>query len=487
MLQKNYLIILFLIINYFTGNSYSQQMFRVDSAHTGYYSTEDIRNPILKWKFETEGKIRSTGVIKKNVLFIGSNDKNFYAINIYDGSLKWVYNTDGIVSSSPAIKDDIVYFYSKDGYFYALNTETGDKMWSVVIEETPTNRDQWDYFLSSPVISNNSIFIGCDNGTLYSINMNEKKIEWKFETDNKIIASPAVDSNNVYFGSFDGYFYVIDRKDGSLVWNYDTESNEWSPKGEVQSSASITDQYVIFATRGEYLYVMNKFTGELLWKYRETNSWFVGSPSVRNDKIYIGDSDGHKFHVFELETGEKLWEINTNHNIFSSPAITDSTVYFGTGDSYNESYKGSLYSVNRISGKINWIYNAGSHIWSSPVLAENIIIFGCDDGFVYALENDETTGIKNDKIKSSFRLYQNYPNPFNPATTISYGVPFTSKITIVIYDVLGRQIKRLVDNETKGMGKYSVRFNAESLPSGIYFYRLTSNSYHESRKMILLK
>jgi agmatine deiminase len=85
-----------------------------------------------------------------------------------------------------------------------------------------------------------------------------------------------------------------------------------------------------------------------------------------------------------------------------------------------------------------------------------------------------------------FSLEQNYPNPFNPTTTISWRTPVSSWQTLKVYDVLGREVATLV-NEFKPVGKYKVEFNANGLPSGIYFYKLETNLHTASRKMILMK
>jgi hypothetical protein len=86
---------------------------------------------------------------------------------------------------------------------------------------------------------------------------------------------------------------------------------------------------------------------------------------------------------------------------------------------------------------------------------------------------------------------QNYPNPFNSSTTITYEMPQSGLISIKVYDILGREVATLV-NEEKSAGSYEVQFNTYSgnvrnLTSGIYFYRLTAGNYTETKKMILLK
>lgn len=85
-----------------------------------------------------------------------------------------------------------------------------------------------------------------------------------------------------------------------------------------------------------------------------------------------------------------------------------------------------------------------------------------------------------------YSLAQNYPNPFNPATKIEYGVAQAGYVTLKIFDILGKEVETLV-NENKQPGAYRVSFDASSLPSGVYIYRLNAGPYTESRKMLLLK
>jgi len=87
---------------------------------------------------------------------------------------------------------------------------------------------------------------------------------------------------------------------------------------------------------------------------------------------------------------------------------------------------------------------------------------------------------------SEFVLYQNYPNPFNPLTTIRYEIPQTGFVTIRVYDILGREVAALV-NEEKPAGSYEVIFNASQLSSGVYFYRIKTEEFVQTKKLILMK
>jgi hypothetical protein len=100
---------------------------------------------------------------------------------------------------------------------------------------------------------------------------------------------------------------------------------------------------------------------------------------------------------------------------------------------------------------------------------------------------DIVTGVENDKsIVNEFNLEQNYPNPFNPTTLISWQSPIGSHQTLKVYDLLGNQVAVLVD-EFKPAGSYEVEFSADGSTSGIYFYKLTSGNFSETKKMLLMK
>ena len=89
-------------------------------------------------------------------------------------------------------------------------------------------------------------------------------------------------------------------------------------------------------------------------------------------------------------------------------------------------------------------------------------------------------------IPVTFILYQNYPNPFNPGTTIKYTIPAEGNVSIKIYDMVGKEVATIL-NEYKPAGTYTIKYNPKSLSSGVYFYRITSGSLTQTKKMIILK
>ena len=97
------------------------------------------------------------------------------------------------------------------------------------------------------------------------------------------------------------------------------------------------------------------------------------------------------------------------------------------------------------------------------------------------------TGIEQFEGKvSSYSLSNNYPNPFNPSTKISYTIPKRSNVNIKVFNLLGSEVAELVNGEMAA-GSYDIEFNASTLPSGVYFYRIQAGNFIDTKKMILLK
>jgi len=100
--------------------------------------------------------------------------------------------------------------------------------------------------------------------------------------------------------------------------------------------------------------------------------------------------------------------------------------------------------------------------------------------------SDITNGVGEAVIPTEFALYQNYPNPFNPATEIAFSLSVKVRATLRIYDMLGREIATLIDEE-KNPGRYSIRWDAGRYASGVYFYRLIAGDFVQTRKLSLIK
>ena len=141
-------------------------------------------------------------------------------------------------------------------------------------------------------------------------------------------------------------------------------------------------------------------------------------------------------------------------------------------------------------------YNALSNFTSASVAGEWILTItdykSGDDGILQdwglLISESSIVGVEEENgiIPNSISLYQNYPNPFNPSTTIKWQQPEAGIVTLKIYDVLGREVATLI-NEELTAGNHETVFDASQLSSGIYFYQLKAGSFVQTKKMILIK
>ena len=101
---------------------------------------------------------------------------------------------------------------------------------------------------------------------------------------------------------------------------------------------------------------------------------------------------------------------------------------------------------------------------------------------------DTQTGIDDDLIETAadFAISQNYPNPFNASTTIKYSLATPSNVAVEIFDLLGRKVT-IFDEGQKSAGEHKLTWNAENQPSGVYFYKIQTEDYTETKRMMLLK
>jgi outer membrane protein assembly factor BamB len=395
----------------------------------------------LQWKFKTRGKIFSSPAISDGIAFVGSEDKNLYAIDTKSGKQKWKFSTAGAVHSSPAVFNNIVYFGSYDGFYYAVEARSGKLVWKFRTEGEkkvgaaglwtmrPADQymeDLYDFFLSSPVIENEesvpTVYFGSSDGNLYSLNAADGRLKWKFATGGIIHTSPAVSNGKVYVGSWDTYFYAVDSHTGKLVWKFKTgEQPVYHVLEGIQSSPALADNKVYFGARDGYFYALDELTGMLKWKYDAGNSWVLTTPAIKDNTVYIGTSDTYLFLALDAATGKEKVRFQTRGYIYSSPSIAGSTAYFGdfTGVFYaiNLASEGrsvdsfatqaskrnagkilrqgkldfgymvanrdpALYITNRIV--MDKFYEMGS-IVSTPAIREGVVYFGSADGYLYAL------------------------------------------------------------------------------------------------------
>jgi len=168
-----------------------------------------------------------------------------------------------------------------------------------------------------------------------------------------------------------------------------------------------------------------------------------------------------------------------------------STWYFSTTSSqYTPIFKSTNNGVNWNAMYIN---NNGDQIDATGFKRNGNRVWGYAstiNGKIFLLAQDSVSTVSINKVENTtpdkFSLSQNYPNPFNPTTNIKYQVPKNSFVILKVFDLLGKEVAVLV-NERQTPGTYEVKFDGTNLPSGVYHYRVTTENYSKTRRMVLLK
>ena len=178
-------------------------------------------------------------------------------------------------------------------------------------------------------------------------------------------------------------------------------------------------------------------------------------------------------------TSQGLYIVNSGSGVLSIDSITISDSHFYISNVINdiEPYTALKSELHFVPDTIN-NFSANLTVYSDGGIKQ-ILLTGIGKDDAVNVEDEITTPLV-------FGLQQNYPNPFNPSTKIKWQSPINSWQTLKVYDVLGNEVATLI-NESKPAGTYEVEWNASSLSSGIYFYRLQMGYFIETKKMIVLK
>jgi len=285
----------------------------------------------------------------------------------------------------------------------------------------------------------------------------------------------------VYGDPVSGNWELYRTSDGGQTW---TAANALAQNGSEagwNNAMVVMDSSIYFGTNNSTIYYSSDMG----------NSWMAQTtPQVNSYSIWFNDSSNG------LMGGESALNVTTNGGM-----MWDTTSALPGSGSIN-----SLTGVNNqwwAARQNNMIYTStdGGNTWTLQYTApgsgayyamakarnDSLIIAVRSDGGISAYEIqtpvEVTTG---ESAPLTFNLSQNYPNPFNPATNIVFDVPEAGQVNLTIYNVLGEEAAVLVNGEVTA-GRHQVTFNASSLPSGAYFYKLQQNNSVLINKMLLLK
>ena len=274
--------------------------------------------------------------------------------------------------------------------------------------------------------------------------------------------------------------YYISSIDNGNNWNTEVPllDGEFDQYGGVIISGSLSEVLFFYndnSSGDAYIYKKTSVNGGLNWSASfpvlnsNTDEYITTSMLVQpggtiwvfysyyNDDLPFINSNADIHYVKSSDFGN-IWESPVQFTYYAGPDATPRTAVL-----FNKPF--ITFSSTR---------------WSGDYFAWFALIGFTEDNNPHPIGND------NNFIPTSFKLSQNFPNPFNPTTKIKYSVSEISFVTLKVYDVLGKEVATLI-NEEKLAGSYEINFDASSLSSGIYFYKLQAGSFTKTNKMILLR
>ena len=326
-------------------------MFGGDAAHTGYVA-QTLRPPLKQiWSTRTGAVIVASPVIADGVIYIGSRDQNFYALDSQRGTVRFKFPTESRLEGSAAVVGDLVIFGSTDGNLYALHIASG--------------RQHWCRQLAGPIRSavnaaDSKILVGDEAGTLWAIDADSGQTIWQMSAEDQILAAPAVADGVVVVGSWDSHLYARQLADGEPCWRIDTN-------GPISSSPAISEGTVFCGSDDAMAYAIDLASGQITWQ-TPLGGRIRAAPAVANDRLVVGCTDG-SVYCLDKVSGEIVWRTETAEEVLAAAVITGEVAYIGSKD-------GTLYGLDLATGESRWQYRTAYGIYSSPAVAEGILYIG---------------------------------------------------------------------------------------------------------------
>lgn len=343
-------------------------MHRGNQALTGFAQGSLAIEFEVAWQFNGKSDIIASAVIQGDAVYVvDALDGNVYALNKATGKQIWITPLDCGIEATPLIIDAILYVGSENEYFYALDIETGNVVWQQKTSGKIMSGANW--FLD--IIDNQKYIIcGSYDGTLYSFNAKHGDLHWTYETDNYINGTSAIHNGLIAFGGCDAIIHFVSAKTGKELGAIDTEDY-------IAGSGAIDDEAIYIGNYGNTFMKVNLETKKTDWTFKR-NHEFYASPAIYKNMVVVACRDKN-IYCLDKKTGEVLWLYHTRGKIDSSPVICDNKVISGSDD-------GRLYLIDLNSGKLIWQYELGHKIKASPAIVDGMIYIGTENGTFWAFK-----------------------------------------------------------------------------------------------------
>jgi outer membrane protein assembly factor BamB len=362
----------------------SWPMWRHDPTHSSI-GQGGPSNITLAWKFTTKGSVISSPSVANGIVYVGSQDKNIYAIGAWSGNLIWNFTTLSTIESSPAVVKGKVYTGGDDGYVYCLDAYKGTLLWKTFVNGDLPFTFGSLVLKSSPAVFGDRVYIGSLDGYLYALDANNGNVDWKTKTEGPIGSSPAVADGAVYFTSEEpttGALYKLDANSGSVIWKKSIPY-EWQVTGGTQmlGSPSVAAGMVFASSNLRTYYGINATTGNTEWSFTNpvATEFIVSSPIYVDGKLFVID----KFNITCLNAtnGHTIWSFFTGDELYVSPSYSDGKLYIVTSQRH-------IYILDAVNnGSPLASFTTPSSSWSSPTVSYGKLYVGNHDWNVYCFSN----------------------------------------------------------------------------------------------------
>ncbi len=295
-----------------------------------------------------------------------------------------------------------------------------------------------------------------------------------------------------------GYSFQPENMNVVSGWNLIGPFDKNIPVSSIISSPSGIVNSFYFGYADRYLIADTLKTGKGYW-VRTTGPGYLYKGSLDNNPNVVTSGPFERFTELRFRTGNEteaglyLAKPTDITNDYSMPPVPPQGIFdvrFGSDKFVETLGQNQIIRLNSAEGETKLaIHNAGGQRFRikdgiDGSLLDEVLTEGTEITIPAGLSSLvlESSGV----IPMTYELSQNYPNPFNPVTTIKYQIPNDVVVKIVVYDVLGKEVRYLV-NEFQPAGAYEVLLDAGNLSSGVYFYRMTAGSFEDLKKLIVLK
>ncbi len=318
--------------------------------------------------------------------------------------LAWRAETGGDVDSSPVIAGNAVYVGSNDGRLWSFDLATGATRWS---------RDLGAPVNASPAVADGRVFVQTRAGVLCAVSAATGVVEWRVptgrilplpwghESGDYYTSSPVIAGGMVIFGAGDGGVYALDGATGTRRWRAETG-------GRVRGTPAVADGTVFVGAYDGRVYAFALATGRQRWVYETQGTTFnsgdwgfdrrsiQSSPAVVGGTVYVGARDGF-LYALDAATGARRWRFDHDVSwVITSPAVVDGTIYAGSSD-------GHFVQALDAGGREQWRAKVSSVVWSSPAVADSVVYFGDGAGALTAV--DRRTGAVRWSFRTGSQIY----------------------------------------------------------------------------------